>query len=180
MFGDNIKRLMKENGYTQKELAIRAGCTESAISRYVRDERTPSIRVLKNLAIALGVTVNDIVEGERSKMELKRDEIIKALECLVDNYSENGSYSTYVTLRDALALIKELTDDNEYLKTALTASEARYESRKESYLEEVLELRLKVDELTEENERLRASSKVVGVLKLIDQIAKEIMNEDII
>ena len=67
MFGDNIKRLMKENGYTQKELAIRAGCTESAISRYVRNERTPSIRVLKNLAIALGVTINDIVEDERSE-----------------------------------------------------------------------------------------------------------------
>ena len=66
MFGDNIKRLMRENGYTQKQLAMRAGCTESAISRYVNNERTPSIRVLKHLAIALGVTVDEIIgdEGE--------------------------------------------------------------------------------------------------------------------
>ena len=63
MFGDNIKRLMIKNGYTQKQLAMRSGCTESAISRYVRNERTPSIRVLKNLAIALGVTIVEIVEG---------------------------------------------------------------------------------------------------------------------
>ena len=56
---------------------------------------------------------------------------------------------------DALAFIRELTEDNEYLKTALTACEARYESRKESGLEELLELRLEVEELAEENERLR-------------------------
>ena len=48
-----------------------------------------------------------------------------------------------------------LTEENEYLKTQLTATEARYESRKESDLEEVLELRLNVEELTEENERLK-------------------------
>lgn len=65
MFGDNIKRLMKENGYTQKQLAMRSGCTESAISRYIRNQRTPSIRVLKNLAVALGVTVDELTrEGE--------------------------------------------------------------------------------------------------------------------
>lgn len=67
MFGETIKRLMKYNGYTQKQLAMRSGCTESAISRYVRNERTPSIRILKNLAIALGVSVAEIVEDERSE-----------------------------------------------------------------------------------------------------------------
>lgn len=53
--------------------------------------------------------------------------------------------------KDALALIKELTEENEYLKTQLTATEARCESRKESDLEEVLRLRIEVEELTEEN-----------------------------
>ena len=60
--GGTIKRLMKENGYTQKQLAMRSGCTESAISRYVRNERTPSIRIMKNLAIALGVTVGELMK----------------------------------------------------------------------------------------------------------------------
>ena len=48
--------------------------------------------------------------------------------------------------QNALALInsqeqriKELGEDNEYLKTQLTATEARYESRKESDLEEAYE-----------------------------------------
>lgn len=62
MIGNNIKRLMKENGYTQKQLAIRSGCTEGAISRYVSNEREPKVRILKNIAIALGVTVDELVK----------------------------------------------------------------------------------------------------------------------
>jgi transcriptional regulator with XRE-family HTH domain len=63
MLGDRIKRLMKDNGYTQKQLAMRSGCTESAISRYVNNERTPRVKILKRLAIALGVTIDELVGG---------------------------------------------------------------------------------------------------------------------
>ena len=63
MLGDNIKRLMKENGYTQKQLAMRSQCAEAAISRYIRNEREPRIKILKNLAIALGVTVDELLKG---------------------------------------------------------------------------------------------------------------------
>lgn len=67
MIGDNIKRLMHENGYTQKQLAMRAGCTESAISKYINNRRTPSLKILKNLAIAFGVTIDEIVEADDGK-----------------------------------------------------------------------------------------------------------------
>lgn len=63
MIGDNIKSLMKANGYTQKQLAMRAGCTEAAISHYVNGDREPSVRLLKNLAIALGVSVERLISG---------------------------------------------------------------------------------------------------------------------
>ena len=62
MISDNIKRLMKENGYTQKQLANRSQCTESAVSRYVNNEREPSVKILKNLAISLGVTVDELIK----------------------------------------------------------------------------------------------------------------------
>jgi hypothetical protein len=45
--------------------------------------------------------------------ELNREQIIKNLERLVDKYGENGSYNTYCTLSDTLALIKGLTEENE-------------------------------------------------------------------
>ena len=63
MIADNIKRLLKENGYTQRELAIRSGCNEATISRYIHNERQPSIKNLKNIALALGVSAGELVKG---------------------------------------------------------------------------------------------------------------------
>lgn len=60
MIGDNIKILMQKNDYTQKELAIRSGCTPWAISRYVNNVHTPGIKALQRIAIALGVTVDEL------------------------------------------------------------------------------------------------------------------------
>ena len=61
MIAYNIRRLMKKNGYTQKELAIRSQCTECAISKYVNGQRIPNIRTLKNIAISLGCTVDELL-----------------------------------------------------------------------------------------------------------------------
>jgi transcriptional regulator with XRE-family HTH domain len=55
---------MKYNGYTQNQLAMRSGCTKSAISKYIHNDRDPSIRITKNLAIALGVTIDELAKGE--------------------------------------------------------------------------------------------------------------------
>ena len=146
-------------------------------------------------------------------MELKRDEIIKGLDCcIVNDWNStkcnecpiyNGGGGCIDELKEAtIALInsqeqrikeltakitkweeecdlrgdmwgklneenKRLTEDNEYLKTQLTATEARYESRKESDLEEVLGLRLRVEELTEENERLRTAPRTdISIVRL--------------
>ena len=63
MIGDNMKRLMRENNYTQKELALRVGCTQASISSYINNKQRPGMKTLKNLAIALGVTVDELKEG---------------------------------------------------------------------------------------------------------------------
>ena len=65
MIGDNIKKLMRMNGYTQKELAMRSGCTETTISKYITGYRTPSIKSLENLAIALGVSIDNLINLEK-------------------------------------------------------------------------------------------------------------------
>ena len=61
MIGENIKRLLKENGYTQKDLAKRTGLTESTISHYVNNQREPNLEALKRLALALGVSVDELI-----------------------------------------------------------------------------------------------------------------------
>lgn len=64
MIGDNIKRLLHENNYTQKELALRAGCNQASISSYINNKQMPGLKTLKSLARALGVTVEELVKKE--------------------------------------------------------------------------------------------------------------------
>lgn len=60
MIGNNIRVLMQENGYTQNELALRSQCNMWAISRYVNNVHTPGIKALQRIAVALGVTVDEL------------------------------------------------------------------------------------------------------------------------
>lgn len=62
MTGDNIKRLMKEKGYTQRQLAELCGCTESSICHYIKNESEPRVKTLKRLASALCVKVDELIE----------------------------------------------------------------------------------------------------------------------
>ena len=64
--GDRILRLMKENEYTQKELACMVGVTESAMSRYLNNEREPKAEVIANLATALNTTSDYLISGKES------------------------------------------------------------------------------------------------------------------
>lgn len=64
MIGENIKLLMQENNYTQKELAMRTGCNQASISSYINNKQMPGLKKLKILAVALGVTVEELVKKE--------------------------------------------------------------------------------------------------------------------
>ena len=44
--GDRLSQLLKESGYTQKELALMCGVTEAAMCRYLKNEREPKIEVV--------------------------------------------------------------------------------------------------------------------------------------
>ncbi|MBL1141595.1 MAG: ImmA/IrrE family metallo-endopeptidase [Proteobacteria bacterium] len=55
MIGERIKRAREAAGFNQRELAKMAGITAMAISKYEREESTPSSGVLLALSKALGV-----------------------------------------------------------------------------------------------------------------------------
>ena len=61
--GDRILSLLKQSGYSQKELASMVGVTEAAMSRYLKNEREPKIEVVANLATALNTTIDYLVNG---------------------------------------------------------------------------------------------------------------------
>ena len=61
--GDRMKELLTKKGLTQKELASKAGCTDAAISHYIKGDRIPRASVVSKIAIALGTTSEYLMEG---------------------------------------------------------------------------------------------------------------------
>ena len=58
--GENIKRIRKEKGLTQKQLGELCGLADSAIRRYENGGANPKIETKKKIANALEVPVEDI------------------------------------------------------------------------------------------------------------------------
>lgn len=61
--GERIKTLLDKKGISQKILAETAGCTEAAISHYIKGDRVPRSSVLTKIAIALDTTSDYLIEG---------------------------------------------------------------------------------------------------------------------
>ncbi len=59
--GRNMKRLREVRGWSQEELADRAGIHRTYVSGVERGVRNPTVTVLEKLAIALGATLPDLV-----------------------------------------------------------------------------------------------------------------------
>lgn len=77
--GAFIKALRKEKSLTQKELAEILCCTDKAISRWETGRGIPEISFLIPLSKALGVSVNELLMGERfpeEEIKEKADQLI--------------------------------------------------------------------------------------------------------
>ena len=64
-FGAFLVRLRKEKELTQKELAEQLYVSDKAVSKWERGLSLPDISLLTPLAECLGVTVTELLRGER-------------------------------------------------------------------------------------------------------------------
>ena len=62
-FGERIQALRKKNKWSQDDLAKKVGTSAPIIGRYERSEIKPSIDTAKNIADALGVTIDYLIGG---------------------------------------------------------------------------------------------------------------------
>ena len=67
--GERIAALMKEEKLSQKELAVMAGVTEAALSRYINNERQPKVEILANIATALKTTSDYLINGKTEEID---------------------------------------------------------------------------------------------------------------
>ena len=66
IFGDNLRDILKEYGYTQRDFADAIGVTEATISRYINKQRMPSVPILINMSMELGIELEEFANfGER-------------------------------------------------------------------------------------------------------------------
>lgn len=84
--GRTVRRLRKEAGLTQHELASRIGITKSFLSRIENDRRNPSLDTLRRVASALSVwpglllgafVQTEMPEEVRETFEAYLDEIVR-------------------------------------------------------------------------------------------------------
>ena len=83
-FGSFIKELRKEKNMTQKELADKIGLTDKAISKWERGLSFPDITMLSSLAEVFDVDVSEILNGERGKEKVSKEDIEKKIEEAVE------------------------------------------------------------------------------------------------
>jgi transcriptional regulator with XRE-family HTH domain len=60
-FGDNVKRLRKDKGWSQEDLAEKAGLHRTYIGSIERSERNVSLLNIERIAGALGVSIEILI-----------------------------------------------------------------------------------------------------------------------
>ena len=63
--GKFIQALRKEKELTQKDLAQMLGVTDRAISKWENGRGMPDVSLMKPLCDILGITINELLSGER-------------------------------------------------------------------------------------------------------------------
>jgi transcriptional regulator with XRE-family HTH domain len=93
-FGDNLKKIRSTKNISQGELAQLVNMHATHISRYERNITTPSVEILKKLAEALDVTIDELIYGNQdNKLDntIKDNELIslfKRVQILNDQQKE--------------------------------------------------------------------------------------------
>ena len=67
--GKFIASLRKQNGLTQMQLSEKLGITDKAISKWERGIAMPDTSIMLDLCGILGITVNELLSGEKISME---------------------------------------------------------------------------------------------------------------
>lgn len=62
MIKDILKRIRKENGYKQDQIAKILGVTKSCYSNYEQGIREPSIEIIKKLCVLFDISADELLE----------------------------------------------------------------------------------------------------------------------
>lgn len=61
-FAGNLTEIIKESGYSQREVADMTGIMQSTISKYMNGKMIPSVKNIVNLAYALNCDIRELCD----------------------------------------------------------------------------------------------------------------------
>lgn len=70
-FGDKLKQLRMEKGWTQKDLADKLGLAKSTVSLYEISQREPNSKIITKISQLFGVTIDELFDNVTFKNEPK-------------------------------------------------------------------------------------------------------------
>lgn len=101
-FGQRFKQVLEQREISQKSFAKRLNISESAISDYVNDRRTPNLLLVRDFAKYLGVSVDYLLDyqpnSENVSVSPKEAAFLKKLRAL-----PKEKQALVVSLVDALS-----------------------------------------------------------------------------
>lgn len=109
--GENIKRIRKEKGITQKQLATDAGISEISIRKYEAGDREPKIETIQKIANSLGVSATAL----KNDYATFKNEVISnsPLLCVTQKDPDNWLFREHLQSRIIAEL--NMTEDKQML-----------------------------------------------------------------
>ena len=105
--GENIKKIRKEKGLTQKELGKLCGMSEAQIGQYENGLRNPKMETLKKIANALDISYFELLDISETTKESNIQKITLNVE--IKNIDEETKKAE--KLIELLKEAKSLADD---------------------------------------------------------------------
>ena len=114
-FAENLKRIRKSKGLSQKELAEKLGVSQPSYAQYERGARNPKVETIRKIANALDIPVEELnppsnLEKLASKFSKMVDETILREQNLISNYRKLNTYGK----QEAIKRVSELTEIKKY------------------------------------------------------------------
>jgi len=135
-FGESIRRLRREKGLTQEQLATQLNVSFQTISNWERDESWPDLSMLPVLAGFFGVTTDDLLGVDKAANERRIQEIIA-------NYTlEAGHHRRWAEQKEVLkAALKKFPGEYRlwirYLRCMLNTSNVKTAGDRRAFLPEI-------------------------------------------
>ncbi len=113
--GENIRRLRKEKGWSQRKLSELSGVSHTQIANYETNRTKPTLETIVKIANALDVNISELLDYQKFidnsdwKYDLKKDPLVNELLNLFYCLNNNGK-------KKVIEHTEILTKVNEYKK----------------------------------------------------------------